>query len=200
VARSGDVDPRVTRTRRDVLLAARQVFLDEGWERVSIARVAQHSGYARTTLYRHWPTRVDLLRDLIHEEVRLLHAAPVGDLRSDLIAEIAAFRAALTTSGLGRMMIAVAQQARDDTELAELSSALLADGSQVLREIIATGTEARELPADLDPDLALAQLVGPVLFRFLFQSDSEVEVASVTSAVDWFLAGAAGTRGDAGAG
>lgn len=191
---NGDIDPRVARTRRDVLRAAREVFLAEGWERVTLARVAEHSGYARTTLYRHWPQRLDLLRDLIGEEVRLLHATPVGDLRRDLLAEMDAFRAALTTSGLGRMMIAIAQQARDDTELADLSSAVLADGSQVLREIIAAGADGGELPADLDPDVALAQLVGPVLFRFLFQSELDVDGASVTSVVDWFLAGATGTR------
>jgi len=48
-----DVDPRVVRTRRDVLAAARAVLLEEGWERVTVSRVADRSGYARTTLYRH---------------------------------------------------------------------------------------------------------------------------------------------------
>ena len=132
-----EIDPRVVRTRRDVLAAAREVLLEEGWERVTLARVAERSGYARTTLYRHWPQRLDLLRDLISDEVRLLHTSPTGDLRQDLIAEMEAFRAAVTTSGLGRMMIAIAQQARDDGELADLSSSVRADGSQVLREIIA---------------------------------------------------------------
>lgn len=193
---NGDIDPRVARTRRDVLAAAREVFLAEGWERVTLAHVAEHSGYARTTLYRHWPQRLDLLRDLIGEEVRLLHATPVGDLRKDLLAEMEAFRAALTTSGLGRMMIAIAQQARDDRELADLSSAVLADGSQVLREIIAAGARGGELPVDLDPDVAVAQLVGPLLFRFLFQNELDGDGASVTSVVDWFLAGATGARGD----
>jgi AcrR family transcriptional regulator len=196
VVSNGDIDPRVARTRRDVLAAAREVFLAEGWERVTLAHVAEHSGYARTTLYRHWPQRLDLLRDLIGEEVRLLHATPVGDLRKDLLAEMEAFRAALTTSGLGRMMIAIAQQARDDRELADLSSAVLADGSQVLREIIAAGARGGELPVDLDPDVAVAQLVGPLLFRFLFQNELDGDGASVTSVVDWFLAGATGARGD----
>jgi len=50
-----DMDPRVVRTRRDVLAAAREVLLEEGWEGVTVSRVADRSGYARTTLYRHWP-------------------------------------------------------------------------------------------------------------------------------------------------
>ena len=143
MAPSAEIDPRVARTRRDVLAAAREVMLEEGWARVTLARVAERSGYARTTLYRHWPQRLDLLRDLIGEEVRLLHTTPAGDLREDLIAEMEAFQAALTTSGLGRMMIAIGQQARDDAELADLSSSVRADGSKVLRDIIAAGVERR---------------------------------------------------------
>ncbi|MBK9177961.1 MAG: TetR/AcrR family transcriptional regulator [Acidimicrobiales bacterium] len=119
------------------------MLLEEGWERVTVSRVAERSGYARTTLYRHWPQRLDLLRDLIGEEVRLLHTTPAGDLREDLIAEMEAFQAALTTSGLGRMMIAIGQQARDDAELADLNRSMRADGARVLDEIVTAASSWR---------------------------------------------------------
>ena len=90
MAKDPTVDPRVTRTRHAVLAAAREVLLDEGWEGVTLGRVAERSGYARTTLYRHWPQRLDLLRDLIREEARLAHTTPMGDLRDDLVAELEA--------------------------------------------------------------------------------------------------------------
>ena len=118
------VDPRVARTRHAVLTTAREVLLDEGWEGVTLGRVAERSGYARTTLYRHWPQRLDLLRDLIREEARLAHTTPTGNLRDDLVAELEAFRVAVSSTGLGRVMIAIGQQARDDAEgqLAELAT------------------------------------------------------------------------------
>ncbi len=93
------VDPRVARTRVAVLTAAREVLVDDGWEGVTVARVAERSGYARTTLYRHWPQRLDLLRDLIRAEASVAHSTPSGDLRADLVAELEAFRSAMT--GLG---------------------------------------------------------------------------------------------------
>src|SRR3546814_14118386 len=111
---STELDPRVVRTRRHVLAAARTVLVEEGWQRVTVTRVADRSGYARTTLYRHWPQRLDLLRDLITEEVHLLHTVPTGDVRADLVAELEAFRVAITTTGLGRVMIAIGQQARPE--------------------------------------------------------------------------------------
>lgn len=183
-----DVDPRVVRTRRDVLAAARAVLLEEGWERVTVSRVAERSGYARTTLYRHWPQRLDLLRDLIGEEARLVHTTPSGDLRADLVAELEAFRVAVTSSGLGRVMIAIGQQARDDAELADLNRSMRADGARVLDEIVADGIARGELDGRVDPDVAVSQLVGPVLFNYLFEGDASLDHRFVEVVVDWFLA------------
>jgi AcrR family transcriptional regulator len=187
---STELDPRVIRTRRHVLAAARTVLVEEGWQRVTVTRVADRSGYARTTLYRHWPQRLDLLRDLITHEVHLLHTVPTGDVRADLVAELEAFRVAITTTGLGRVMIAIGQQASDDGELAELSAAVRADGTRVLDEIITSAVARGELRAQLDPDVAVAQLVGPVLFRYLFDSHDGIDGAFVVTVVDLFLRGA----------
>ena len=185
-----DVDPRVVRTRRDVLAAARAVLLEEGWERVTVSRVAERSGYARTTLYRHWPQRLDLLRDLIGEEARLVHTTPPGDVRADLIAELEAFRVAVTSSGLGRVMIAIGQQARDDAELADLNRSMRADGARVLDEIVTAAIVRGEFDGQVDANSAVAQLVGPVLFGYLFEGDAALDRGFVESVVDWFLAAA----------
>lgn len=192
------VDPRVARTRHDVLAAARSVLLYEGWERVTLARVAERSGYARTTLYRHWPQRLDLLRDLIREEGRLTHTSRTGDLRADLVAELEAFRAALTTTGFGRAFVAIGQQAGVDPEFADLTREIRADGGRVLHAIVVDGVQSGELASDLRPDAAIPQLVGPVLFRYLFEADDVLDSEFVRSVVDWFLAAA--REGEPGAG
>ncbi|MGB2757221.1 MAG: TetR/AcrR family transcriptional regulator [Acidimicrobiia bacterium] len=185
-----NVDPRVARTRHAVLVAAREVLLDEGWERVTLGRVAERSGYARTTLYRHWPQRLDLLRDLIGEEARLAHTTPTGNLRDDLVAELEAFRVAVTSTGLGRVMIAIGQQARDDAELADLNRSMRAEGARVLDEIVVGALAAGTLPRGLPVDAAVAHLVGPVLFRYLFEDDHALDLKYVKFVVDWFLAAA----------
>ena len=115
---------------------------------------------------------------------------PTGDVRTDLVAELDAFRVAITTTGLGRMMIAIGQQASDDAELAELSAAVRADGTRVLDAIIDEAVRRGEFRAQLDPGVAVAQLVGPVLFRYLFDSEDGLDGAFVASVVDLFLRGA----------
>ena len=184
------VDPRVARTRHAVLTTAREVLLDEGWEGVTLGRVAERSGYARTTLYRHWPQRLDLLRDLIREEARLAHTTPTGNLRDDLVAELEAFRVAVSSTGLGRVMIAIGQQARDDAELADLNRSMRSESARVLDEIVVDAVAAGALPRGVRADAAVAQLVGPVLFRYLFEDDHALDVEYVESVVDWFLAAA----------
>lgn len=180
------VDPRVLRTRDAVLGAARDVLREEGWEQVTVRRVAERSGYARTTLYRHWPQRLDLLRDLIREEGRLSHIMPTGDLRADLIGELEAFRFALTERGLGRVVVAIGQQARDDAELAELNRSMRTEGAQVLDSIIRDAAARGELPAAIQPDVAVAQLVGALLFRYLFEDTEALNTEFVEALVEQF--------------
>lgn len=182
------VDPRVLRTRDAVLGAARDVLREEGWEQVTVLRVAERSGYARTTLYRHWPQRLDLLRDLIREEGRLSHITPTGDLRADLTAELEAFRVALTERGLGRVVIAIGQQARDDAELAELNRSMRAEGGRVLDEVVSAAVVRGELPVSIRGDVAVAQLVGALLFRYLFEDTEALDTAFVEAVVGQFLA------------
>lgn len=181
------VDPRVVRTREAVLGAALSVLLEEGWEQVTVGRVAERSGYGRATLYRHWPNRLDLLRDAIAEQTRLTHSVPTGDLRTDLVAELDAFRRALATTALGHMVIAIAHQARTDSSFRELHDTMRTDGTSVLRAVLQHGGATGAGAADLDIELAVGMLVGPLMYRHLFDNES-LTVDDIEVIVDSFLA------------
>lgn len=55
------VDPRVVRTRQAVVSAAADLLASEGIGRLTIDAIAQKSGVARSTIYRNWPDRADLI-------------------------------------------------------------------------------------------------------------------------------------------
>ncbi len=62
IARPGSpVDPRIARTRATVLAAATELLATDGIGRLTIDAIAQRSGVARSTIYRNWPDRADLL-------------------------------------------------------------------------------------------------------------------------------------------
>ncbi|HYN56665.1 MAG TPA: helix-turn-helix domain-containing protein [Motilibacterales bacterium] len=91
-ASAATVDPRVVRTRNDVLPVAVRVLVDEGWEAVTPSRVAKEAGYSRATVYAHWPERMDLLRDAFAHYGEMPHYEPTtGDPRADLRGELRSF-------------------------------------------------------------------------------------------------------------
>jgi AcrR family transcriptional regulator len=60
------VDPRVTRSRRAVLESAVTVLADAGYGAFTIDAVARRSGVARSTIYRLWSGRAELIDDALN--------------------------------------------------------------------------------------------------------------------------------------
>jgi AcrR family transcriptional regulator len=56
-------DPRITRTRERVLGAAWELLNEVGFDGVTVELVSERSGVARSTLYRHWRSMPEVLRD-----------------------------------------------------------------------------------------------------------------------------------------
>lgn len=72
VSRPADRPPRkdAARNRERVLEAAVELVLREG-EKVPMARIAEHAGVGVGTVYRHFPSRQDLLGALVHRSFGL---------------------------------------------------------------------------------------------------------------------------------
>jgi AcrR family transcriptional regulator len=78
------VDPRIEQTRQLVLGATLELMAEHGSSAITVERIAERSGVARSTIYRRWP---DLPR-LYFEAFRQLRSQqshePTGDLPTDL--------------------------------------------------------------------------------------------------------------------
>src|SRR5215813_7546091 len=89
-------------TRERALAAAGRILRRDGYPRLTMERVAAESGVAKTTLYRRWPTRAALCKDLYLEIAgRELHMPDKGDVASDLrhIADTVAHLQTRTAAG-----------------------------------------------------------------------------------------------------
>ena len=58
-------DPRMARTRERVLGAAWELLNEVGFDGVTVELVSERSGVARSTLYRHWRSMPEVLRDAL---------------------------------------------------------------------------------------------------------------------------------------
>ena len=172
------VDPRVDRTREAVLAAVRELLIDEGWEAVTQNRVARRSGIGRSTVYRHWPDRNDLVREAMDFE--LGHTRDVtltGCLHQDLIAALEAIRYEFVEREGSKFLVAMIARAEWDPDAQPVKKALVDRAIETLRAVIESAIRSGRLGRRRDPSLVVSQLVGPLVMRRLVTDeplDSEV--------------------------
>ncbi|MER7575117.1 TetR/AcrR family transcriptional regulator [Streptomyces sp. NPDC126514] len=165
VSEESSVDPRVQRTRRDVVDAATELFKSEGWTAVTHAEVARRAGYSKATVYAHWPARLDLVRASVGQICGTAeHAQPTGDLRADLIRELLDFADDLSQGHLTRVLGGVFERAGSDPAVDEMRQQLYAEGSRSLEAILRA-----HLPEE-SVELGVAMLTGGVLVRVALQA------------------------------
>jgi AcrR family transcriptional regulator len=179
---AGALDPRVARTRRDVVGATSALLLEDGWDAVTHAAVARRAGYSKATVYAHWPTRLDLISasiDQICDEAD--HPAATGDLRADLRASLADFAEDLTRGHLDRLLAGVVERANGSEVVGRLRTRLYETGTSGMRAIL----ESHVVQRDVEPALAL--LTGAVLVLVTFEGE-QAGTAVLDDLIDRVLA------------
>jgi hypothetical protein len=137
-------------------------------------------------LRRRRPSRTDLLHDVLRREAEMSHRQPVGRLREDLVAELDALRRQLGLPALAGVLAVLIERSLHDPELARVKRSVVSEVSRVLRQRLHDGIGAGALPPALDVDLAIARLLGPILYRRLASGES-LSRPVVVAVVDAFL-------------
>jgi AcrR family transcriptional regulator len=173
----GSVDPRVVRTRNDILHTTLQVLIDEGWDAVTHQHVAEVAGYSKATIYNHWRSRTELIRDAFMQLRAMPHHVPTGDLRTDLIKEVTTFRTAMEDQRLDRALAVLVNLSDSDTELDEVRDKMVTDGEYLVRELLAPHLQGTDLEA------ATLMLCGAILHGAMMHGAPPVD-GVIASAVD----------------
>ena len=169
-------DPRVARSRAAVLQATLELLGEVGHVGTSIEAIAERSGVAKTTIYRHWPSRAVLLFDAFHGSVEHVEFVPTGDVRADLIEVAQGLAAKLRDPRSSRIMVALLDAAEADPELAELSTRFTAERRAVVKAILDAGVASGELDPDLDTELGTVLLGGPLFYlRMMLREPADEE-------------------------
>ncbi len=176
------LDPRVRRTQRDVTDAVAGLLASDGWSAVTHAEVAKRSGYAKATIYGHWPTRLDLIRAGFGQLCAPGdHAPPTGDLRADLVRDLADFARDLTDGPLTRLVGGVLERAGTDPAVDELRQQLIDEGASGVTAVLDAHLDRKDAQA------ALSLLIGGVLYRVALEG-KRLSRPAVEDLVDRVLA------------
>ncbi len=170
------------------LAAAADLVGERGVEALTVDEVAIRSGVAKTTIYRHWPTRQGLALDALRTLAGAVPTPNTGDLRRDLRLCLAELVEKASDQGLRRKMIAVLQAADQNTEFARIHRALIEERMRPVRTVLQLAQARGEVPSDLDLDIAIDLLHGPVIMRLLMRR-GQVDAAMVDTVIDVVAAG-----------
>jgi len=167
-------DARVSRTRADVARAALEVLTTDGSDAVTHARVAEIAGYSKTTLYTHWPARIDLIAMAIESLGDMPHHERTGVLRDDLICELKVFRAGILEMRLDRVLSGMAEWASVE-QMARIRNKVNTDGQHQMYEMLG------ELFSGAALDAAVSMLTGvvacPAIMFGTVPDDAVIEAA-----------------------
>jgi AcrR family transcriptional regulator len=184
--------PRDPRVDRSILEAALELLADGGPEALTIEAVAARAAVARTTVYRRWHARDELVLAVLDDvAARLMPAPNLGDTRADLIAVIDTAVRVLTSTPIGRLMAALVSELPRNAELAQAFRRHLVDvRRRELNAVLERGLARGDLRADVDTDAAPDLLIGPVYYRVLLAGQRPGR-RYAEQVVDAFLRGAA---------
>ena len=163
------VDARLQSTRARVLACASRILRQDGYTGLTMERVAAESGAAKTTLYRHWPTKATLCMDLYLEEAgREVRDPDTGSVAADLKAIVASVVRLQTKTVAGAAFLGLVAEAQINPGsraafLAEFAERRRDITRRVIRRAIARG----EVRRDVDVDLVIDILGGATTFRLL---------------------------------
>jgi AcrR family transcriptional regulator len=180
------VDSRIERSRHAVLTAALELLGESGVGGFSVDEVARRSGVAKTTIYRHWPTREALVVDTCSRLSAEQQIPDTGSLEGDLTAILTNIAHLLQTANWSAVLPSIIDSAERDPEFAELVSQIQRGHATPLREALQRATRKGELPARTDLSTTVAALLGPLFYRRWFSRepiDDEFVNATIKRAI-----------------
>lgn len=167
-----DLDERVRRSKEAILKVTSELLSQNGFGGVSVDEVSRRSGVAKTTIYRHWPTRSALLLDACSQMGTKPEVPDTGNLKSDLLALTLGIAERLHSARWPSVLPSLIDAAERDPVIAALHSRLHAGRISAFHSVIARGKERGELPPHLDSSLLIATVLGPMFYRRWFSREA----------------------------
>jgi AcrR family transcriptional regulator len=163
-------DERVEKSKKAVLAATYELLTKSGLSGVSVDEVSRRSGVAKTTIYRHWPSRESLLMDACSQLSSRPTVPDTGAIRSDL-EQLACGVAVRLRQPWATVMPSIIDAAERDKQLADLQSRIHSQMRAAVVTAIERSQERGELPKSQDARELVAAILGPILYRRFFSRE-----------------------------
>ncbi|MER6680809.1 TetR/AcrR family transcriptional regulator [Streptomyces olivaceoviridis] len=167
--------PRSAAADTAILAATREALVELGWSKLTLGDVATRAGVAKTTLYRRWAGKNELVVDAVAELFDELELPDRGSLAADIEGVVLQFAAILARpEAKSGLMAVVAEATRDDALRERVRASIVDRQMRLVLEGRARAQCRGELPPEPDPgesartvDLIFDVVAGAVVHRTL---------------------------------
>ncbi|MGW3105899.1 TetR/AcrR family transcriptional regulator [Streptomyces sp. NPDC001100] len=171
--------PRSTTADTAILAATREALVELGWSKLTLGDVATRAGVAKTTLYRRWAGKNELVVDAVAELFDELELPDRGTLAADIEGVVLQFAAILARpEAKSGLMAVVAESVRDDALRERIRESIVDRQKCLVVEGRARAQARGELPPESDPleaartaDLIFDVVAGAVVHRTLVSAE-----------------------------
>src|SRR5277367_4060750 len=165
------LDERVRRSRTTVLGVTTQLLFERGFGGATVDEISRRSGVAKTTIYRHWPTRTDLLRDACSTLGTPLDTPDTGSFKADVTALMTNLAYLLRSAKWTSVLPSIIDAAERDPGIANMYGKLQLDYSAPFETVIQRAMRKGELAQSTDTAMLIAALTGPLFYRRWFSRE-----------------------------
>lgn len=180
--------PRSAQSHQAILQATLELLTEVGYERISIEAIASRAGVGKTTIYRRYKTKAELIADAIESFREEVVIPDTGNLGGDIDALIEN-AAQITLNPLGRQTVAmIISSASSNSEFAQIYwTKYLQPRRQAFSVVIERAKARNEIPNQVEPDLVFDIMSGIMLYALVFQPTTEPWEVYVRRALNLLL-------------
>lgn len=163
--------PRDPALDAQILDASCGLLLEQGIHGFTLLEVARRAGVPKSTVYRRWPSRRDMLAAALAALLEKTEEPPnTGSLRGDLLESVKIQIDVL--NGESRALLRLGLDVNDDDELAAVVWAALDRRRKNYHPVLQRAIARGELRPDIDFDAVLDLVFGAPLSRVISQRDT----------------------------
>jgi AcrR family transcriptional regulator len=160
--------PRSEKSRKAILDATRRLLTHMPLSELSIEAIAKKAKVGKTTIYRWWPNKASIAMEAFLEQPGVQNIVPTTATSSDAVVKQLESLIRQLRGQNGRIIAGIIAESQSNADVLDLLyDKFLKERISPLYEHLEKGMANGEFRKDLNTEIALDMLVGPLFMRVL---------------------------------
>lgn len=156
--------PRKFEIDRRVIAATREMLAEEGFNATTIQAVSRRADVRPASIYRRWPSRIEMIEEAIFPGLDAVLPEPTGDLAHDIASFVEAYRATFSSPVALAALPGLISEYHAAASGPDRAERAWQSARPQFRAILEAAPEGEVDPA-LDADDVFDMLVGAILYK-----------------------------------